>query len=279
MKEGETTKYEIKTVEGTGPIITDFKNSAVTVIEIISGSPSIFVGTERTEADSGTYIIIPAGQTFRIDSGEKISSARLVTFDEDALQEYMEKIDRDLYYMFVIQSRGKIPTFSPEHPAYELIAYSASEIFDEYAAKDICWGLSVRANVYMLFSAVMRHYFSERNQLDRMVYHNVLRLRPALDYISDHCGDKIYIDTLAEMLSVSPDYFTKMFRDSIGKTPIDYINAVRVNRALELLSVTEVPLSEIAEMSGFANANYFHKIFKSYMETSPLAYRKSSKQP
>ena len=108
-----------------------------------------------------------------------------------------------------------------------------------------------------------------------MVYHNVLRLRPALDYIADHCGEKIYIDTLAEMISVSADYFTKMFKESIGKTPIDYINGVRVNKALELLSVTDTPLNDIADKSGFANPNYFHKIFKQYMNTSPLAYRKS----
>jgi transcriptional regulator GlxA family with amidase domain len=69
-----------------------------------------------------------------------------------------------------------------------------------------------------------------------------------------------------------------MFKESIGKTPIDYINGVRVNRALELLSVTDTPLNDIAEKSGFANANYFHKIFKQYMNTSPLAYRKSTQK-
>ena len=42
----------------------------------------------------------------------------------------------------------------------------------------------------------------------------------------------------------------------------------------ELLSETDIPINEIAEKAGFANPNYFHKIFKSYMDTSPLNYRK-----
>ena len=59
---------------------------------------------------------------------------------------------------------------------------------------------------------------------------------------------------------------------------MDYINGVRINHALALLSQTDVPVNEIAERIGFSNPNYFHKIFKQYMNTSPLAYRKSVKQ-
>ncbi len=278
MKESKDVKFEIKTVDGTGVIITDFHKASATVIEVSLGSITVFVGTELRRIPEGSYIYIPSGLVFRIDAGDSRASVRLVTFPDALVSEHMDKLDADLYYMFSIQSRGKIAAFEAGHPIYENLAYSLTEICDEYAAKDVCYKLPIRANVYMLVSALLRHYMSAKNELDRMVYHNVMRLRPALDYITEHCGEKIYIDTLAEMLSVSPDYFTKMFKDSIGKTPVDYINAIRVNRSLELLAVTDVPLSEIAEMSGFANANYFHKIFKSYMETSPLAYRKSSKQ-
>ena len=90
-------------------------------------------------------------------------------------------------------------------------------------------------------------------------------------------NDKIYIETLSDMITVSPDYFTKMFKDSIGKTPIDYINGIRINHALRLLSMTETPVNEIADLIGFSNPNYFHKIFKQYMDSSPLSYRKNSK--
>jgi AraC-like DNA-binding protein len=126
-------------------------------------------------------------------------------------------------------------------------------------------------------TALLRYYCGSKNELDRMIYHNVMRLRPVIDYISEHYAEKIYIDTLAEMITVSPDYFTKMFKDSIGKTPIDYINGIRINHALKLLMTTDTPINEIAETIGFSGANYFHKIFKQYMVTSPPAYRKSKK--
>jgi AraC-like DNA-binding protein len=121
----------------------------------------------------------------------------------------------------------------------------------------------------------MRYYAGSRNELDRMIYHNVIRLRPVIEYITENYSNKIYIETLADMVALSPDYFTKMFKDSIGKTPIDYINGVRVNHSLRMLTTTDTPINEIADTLGFSNPNYFHKIFKSYMDTSPLAYRKS----
>ena len=110
-----------------------------------------------------------------------------------------------------------------------------------------------------------------------MVYHNVLRLRPVIDYIREHFKEKIYIEKLSDMINVSADYFTKMFKDSIGKTPIDYINAMRTNHAIKLLATTDMSMAEIADDIGFCNPNYFHKIFKQYMDVSPLAYRKSTK--
>ena len=78
------------------------------------------------------------------------------------------------------------------------------------------------------------------------------------------------------MINVSPDYFTKMFKDSIGRTPIEYINGLRVNRAMELLFKTKNSMAAIADEIGFCNPNYFHKIFKQYMNQSPLTYRKAT---
>ena len=126
-------------------------------------------------------------------------------------------------------------------------------------------------------TALLRYYCGTRDELDRMIYHNVMRLRPVIEYISGHYAEKIYIESLSDMITVSPDYFTKMFKDSIGKTPIDYINALRINHALKLLLLTDTPINEISDAVGFSGPNYFHKIFKQYMVTSPLSYRKSRK--
>jgi AraC-like DNA-binding protein len=151
------------------------------------------------------------------------------------------------------------------------------ESYDEYVSKDVCYNLPIRANIYLMMTSLLRYYCGSKDESDRMIYHNVLRLRTVIEYISEHYCEKIYIEKLADMITVSPDYFTKMFKDTIGKTPIEYINGLRINKAMRLLSETEKTMAEIADGVGFCNQNYFHKIFKQYMNTSPLAYKKSTK--
>ena len=274
----EKTKFEfdVRYADGEGVILSGYSDGTVLLMEITRGETVVSIGTESVVLEEGDFVYVPARLVYRVEAIGSRASVRAVCVCDELIEANMEKIDAELFYMFYVQSRNRISVFKPDHAIYESLAYGMSEACDEYAAKDVCYKMAVLANAYLCIGAILRHYSGSRDSLDRMLCHNVMRLRPAIDYITDRCGEKIYIDTLAEMIEVSPDYFTKMFKECIGKTPIDYINAVRVNRALELLAVTDTPINEIAEKSGFANANYFHKIFKQYMDTSPLAYRKSA---
>lgn len=273
MSEDKREEFVIAVKEGKGALIRGFSPDGIGILEVSRGEGVLHVGTELVSLCEGDIVYISPSRVFSFES-ETGAAAKLVTFAVAEVEKHMYSLDAELFYMFLVQSETKMPIFKPIHPAYEQLAFSISEAVDEYSSKDVCFGLAVRANVYMLICSVLRAYFYERGESERQVYHNVMRLRPALEYIKEHCAEKIYIDTLAEMINVSADYFTKMFKESIGKTPVDYINAVRVNKSLELLSETDIPINEIAEKAGFANPNYFHKIFKSYMDTSPLNYRK-----
>jgi len=247
------------------------------IIEVISGQVKIQIGTEQIVASSGDFVFLPPALVFRADSINSKASIRAITFDSSILEANMEHFDAEVSYMFYLQSKNKVAHFNSEHPVHSALQKYMQESYDEYMAKDVCYKLPIRANIYLMMTALLRYYCGTKNEADRMVYHNVLRLRPVVEYISEHYCEKIYIDKLAEMINVSADYFTKMFNASIGKTPIEYINGLRVNEAMRLLSETEMSVAEIAEKIGFCNPNYFHKIFKQYMDVSPLAYRKSTK--
>jgi AraC-like DNA-binding protein len=246
-------------------------------LQITGGNVVVSIGTETAEAQAGDFLFVPSSMVFRVESYDGSASIRVLTFNREFAEENMDNFDGEINYMFYVQSFSRVVTFTHTHPIYESLCYCMSEAYEEYISKDVCFRLPVKAYIYLLNSRVLRYYAGARNEMDRVIYHNVIRLRPVVEYIAENYGEKIYIETLADMIGVSPDYFTKMFKDSIGTTPIDYINGVRVNHALRLLTMTDTPVNEIAEKTGFSNPNYFHKIFKSYMQTSPLAYRKSAK--
>lgn len=272
----EKNKFRLYSASGEGIIDSGYNQDAHQLIQVTGGSLAVSVGTEVVDAEVGDFIYVPPTLVFRAESVGGHASVRVLVFDRGLVEEYMGSFDSEIFYMFFVQSCSRIVRFRKDHPIYESLSYSMNEAYEEYISKDVCYILPVRAHIYLLTSAILRYYAGQRGELDRMIYHNVIRLRSVIEYITENYGEKIYIETLSDMVALSPDYFTKMFKDSIGKTPIDYINGVRVNHSLRLLTMTDTPINEIAEQLGFSNPNYFHKIFKSYMSTSPLAYRKSA---
>ena len=246
------------------------------IIEVLAGTVEIQVGTELLAAAPGDFVYIPPKMVSCVYANEKSASIRGMIFDSSIIEANMEKLDTEIFYMFEVQSKNKISVFRVGHPVYDTLKTYMSESYDEYIAKDVCYKLPIRANIYLMMTSLLRYYCGSKDESDRMIYHNVLRLRDVITFISEHYCEKIYVERLSDMVNVSPDYFTKMFKSSIGKTPIEYINALRVNRAMELLYTTKKTMTEIADEIGFCNPNYFHKIFKQYMNQSPLAYRKNN---
>ena len=267
---------KLYSASGEGRIDAGFNAEASQLLQVVSGNARITIGTEVVDASMGDFLFIPSNLVFLVDSIDGFAAVRGFVFDRTLVEMDMDKFDGEINYMFYVQSFSRVVSFTKEHPIYDKIAYCMSEAYEEYISKDVCYGLPVKAYLNLLVAEILRYYAGQRNEMDRMVYHNVIRLRPVIEYISEHYAEKIYIETLADIIGVSPDYFTKMFKDSIGTTPIDYINGVKVNHSLRLLTMTDTPVNEIAEKVGFSGPNYFHKIFKSYMVTSPLAYRKAA---
>lgn len=268
--------FEMHAESGEGRIINSrLDENSMEILEILSGSVIVQIGTALIAASAGDFVYIPPSAVYRVD-GLEPASVRVMRFDSSIIEENMENFDTEILYMFDVQSKNRISPFKAGHPVYDTLSRYMQESYDEFVSKDVCYKLPIRANIYLMMTALLRYYCGSKDESDRMIYHNVLRLRPVIEYISAHFCEKIYVERLADMINVSPDYFTKMFKESIGRTPIEYINSLRVNRAMYLLSKTKCPLAEIADEIGFCNPNYFHKIFKQYMGISPLAYRKAS---
>lgn len=275
-KDSSKTPFKLYTKSGDGIIISSrYSDDAMEIAEVTSGKVNFQIGTVFFEAEAGDLIFVPPTMVFRADAVDGYASVRGVSFNSSILEANMDKVDVDILYMFYVQAKNKISVFGKEHPTHEALSKYMQLSHDEDGSKEVCYKLPIRANIYLMMTELLRYYCGSKDELDRMIYHNVMRLRPVVEYIGAHYSEKLTIEKLSDMITVSPDYFTKIFKESMGKTPIDYINAIRINMAMRYLSDTEMSMLEIADEIGFCNPNYFHKIFKQYIGTSPLAYRKA----
>lgn len=100
------------------------------------------------------------------------------------------------------------------------------------------------------------------------------QLKNSLRYIRKNYGHTVTLRALAEAANMSPKYFCRFFKEMVNRTPIDYLNYYRIERACDRLTSSEQPITEIALDCGFNDLSYFIKTFKRYKDLSPKQYQK-----
>lgn len=100
------------------------------------------------------------------------------------------------------------------------------------------------------------------------------KLRSALDYIQDNLSTNLSLEAIANHVGMSQYYFCSLFKQSVGTSPWQYVIEQRILKAKQLLRISEISLSEIALLCGFANQNHLSRHFRKLVGTTPKAYRR-----
>ena len=100
-------------------------------------------------------------------------------------------------------------------------------------------------------------------------------MEQAINYMQDHCSEKLTLKMLADHLGLTETYCSKYIKKNTGITFVEYLNVLRINRAQRLLWATDFSVSEIAELVGFSSVQTFNRVFKQQSRNlSPSEYRK-----
>lgn len=99
------------------------------------------------------------------------------------------------------------------------------------------------------------------------------QLKRTIEYINDNLKADLSLKVLAAMLGMSPYYFERLFKQSVGQTPLQYILHCRIEKAKQLLRTTQQPIVEIAFQVGCKNHSHFSKLFRKLTGVSPRNYR------
>ena len=97
----------------------------------------------------------------------------------------------------------------------------------------------------------------------------------ALRYMDYHFAEKITLQDIADACHCSTSYISRLFTRNYGKPIQVYIRERRIEQAKHLLAQTDLPVNEIAFLTGFSDSNYFSNVFKEETGQRPGAYRKS----
>ncbi len=237
------------------------------IFYIEKGTAVVHCNSQSISVQAGDMIVINPNDVHYIKSScsQLIKSYILVdlaslTSEEDICQRQyvVPLLENQIYFKHKIEHDSKFL----QHVTCLLL---------EYKKKNFGYELLVKAELYYILGLLMRRYTvpvikKVKNELYFPLY-------LALEYIDTHYQQKVTLPELAMTAHVSSYHLCRLFKHSIGMPPIKYVNYIRIDKAKKLLQQHQLKISEVADMVGFHDYNYFSRLFKQYTQQSPMRWQ------
>lgn len=101
------------------------------------------------------------------------------------------------------------------------------------------------------------------------------RMKRVLDFMVKRYVQRIHLREVAALVDMHPSAFCRYFKQRMGRSFVDYLNAHRVGQAKRLLAQGDRPVKDVATACGFRNLSNFHRRFLEHAHMTPLAFEKS----
>ncbi len=180
------------------------------------------------------------------------------------------------------------------HIAYEAVNVDRVDILPQFAMRDPLiyqigrslqaelqsnangWGtrLYAEAAATMLAVHLLKQYSAFPTQIpDYAQGLSSQRRQLVLEYIHEHLSEDLSLAAIASSVGMSPYYFARLFKQSMGIAPYQYVLQQRVERAKQLLKTSRLSIAAIAHRVGFSDQSQLTVQFRKFTSTTPKAYR------
>lgn len=99
------------------------------------------------------------------------------------------------------------------------------------------------------------------------------RVRTMLNYISEHYAEELSIQTIADLICITPNYASQLFKEKTNFTFNNYLTTYRMHKAASLLRKSDMAIFMVASLVGYKDYFYFAKVFKKTTGYTPTVYR------
>lgn len=151
------------------------------------------------------------------------------------------------------------------------------KLMEVYDGKSITKSLAIKAYIFEILDLIFTNCsytkltpsrFKKRNS-------NVKLIQDLIEYLNQNYFNDIDLKELALEFNISYHHMCHLFKDYTNSSIIQYVTSLRIDKSIYYLKHTDKPMSEIASLIGYDDANYFSRIFKKVISLSPREYIKS----
>ncbi len=227
---------------------------------LVSGKTKYFIGGRLYFLQPGDLMFIPKGEHHRTDNMDTLGVDRiLLNFDDDFVcSHHLQMLNEERYFRLHGDQKRQIAQILrkiEEESGKKLTGYQELQ------------QLYLQAMLVLLSrnrQVIPRHTPSTTYQ----------RIQDAARYIDNNYTQELSLDILAKMYYISPEHFSKQFKNITGTRVSEYINMTRITAAQEILCAGKISIAAVALKCGFSDSNYFTRKFKEITGITPKQYAK-----
>ena len=245
-------------------------HSAMEVCLPILGECEVEVSGKRYLVQAGEVLFVPSGAThaLRMAAG---SERYLILFERNGAFTMKE--------FAALRPMMRQPIYlTAESEATPVVRKTLLQLVDAYESYTTLRNLRCYALLMDVFATLGELYLpdvansAEMSAITRRLSGEDAFNR-ALDYLNTNYAENITLDTLADYAGFSRYTLSRMFTRHTGATFIQYLNARRVDMAAELLSQSDLPVTQVALRVGFGSIATFNRAFRTQKGCTPSQYR------
>lgn len=157
--------------------------------------------------------------------------------------------------------------------AGSLFSQIVSEYDDQGNASDEATVSYLAALLNVMTEDFRKNRAKDSRYIDTSGYSDLSRR--IVSYLEEHFADNFSLNDLAENLDYNKTYLCKAFKDDTGTTILDVLNEIRIRRAAELITYSDLSLAQVARSCGFVSVSHFNRVFHKYVGITPGQCRRA----
>jgi AraC family transcriptional regulator len=240
-------------------IFTDVPSPAITERQIDGR-------LKEEQVVQGSCVIIPANISQQAEWNKESGALTIAVDPTIFAQTIYEVVDPNCIEL--------LPQFATSDPLIYQLGVALKSALTKH---DTSSRLYAETLVNTLILHLLENYTTTRPNLRECVAGQLpqYKLQQVIDYINAYLDRDLSLKELSNLVQMSPHYFSKLFKQSTGNTPHQYMICCRIERAKYLIQQRKLSLAEIATQVGFVDQSHLHRHFKHLVGVTPKTYRKT----
>ncbi len=237
------------------------------IVRVLEGQMELNLNETSVTLLKGDSAIISGGVMHSAEAEDCVYEFAVFDLNEFMRGSIALKKDIEDVRSHRIVPNGKYPAESDE-------SRIISNIFETLKSGENGYEFVTQGLIFVLIGTVIgnRSYTYSAPETEKSLK-KAEKIKGAVALIKEQYMSDLTLNDLADTAGMSPKYFCRFFSEMTGKTPIEYLNSYRIERACELLLTDGRTVTDVCMHCGFNDLSYFVKTFKKYKGITPKQYK------